>query len=147
MKKLLSLLLTIVMLLLGTGVAYAAVPEEEIVTHAYANISSFNATLDISSTGMARVRITCSALSSFTKVNIYTNLYHYENGEWVRVSTETIYDWKDHLSPSIGTSMDNLHKKQLTQRGNYKIVALCIAYGTGGDGNPDVDEITSYDTY
>ena len=100
----------------------------------YANATSLYATLNISSSGLATVRVRVSGNSSLVHTDISTYLEKNVNGTWVRVDIGTENDVWEYSTTSITTL--KTYTVQLNSAGEYRVVAEFTLTGS------TVEEIT-----
>ena len=119
-RKLLAVWMMAVLLVVSAVPAYAALPEDEIGLMAEYH-SSADASLSISSSGVATAKgFIIGILGTTTKTTVHLYLQRYEDGEWVDVD-----DWlvsNDSVTTSVAKS------KQVEKGYKYRAKASCYAY-------------------
>lgn len=123
-RKLLAVCMMTVLLVASAVPAYAALPEDEIGLMAEYH-SSADASLSISSSGVATAKgFIIGILGTTTKTTVHLYLQRYEDGEWVDVD-----DW----TLSQNTVSTTLTETKSVDKGyKYRAKASCYAY-SGSD--------------
>ena len=123
-RKLLTVCMMVVLVVVTAVPAYAALPESGIELMAEYH-SAANATLSISSSGVATAKGSIiGILGTTTKTTVHLYLQRYENGAWVDVD-----DW----TLSQNTVSTTLTETKSVDRGyKYRAKASCYAY-SGSD--------------
>lgn len=89
MKKVLSVFLCVIMLTTVAVPAFAALPDDNVVSPQYAYIRTATADLTIDEdTGIASCWVTCLAASGYT-VEVECQLQQYKNSSWTTIKTWT----------------------------------------------------------
>ena len=125
MKKLTSLLLTLMLLLIAVLPVQAALPETAVPY--YANTSQAGVTFVISEDGSASWTITCIGKSSATGIDAVTYLERQVGGNWVRVDLDVAND--EYTYSTTASRFAKNHKHTLTEAGTYRAVVVFTVYG------------------
>jgi len=129
MKRILSLFLIAVLLLLSTAPAYAAMPET--ATPYYTNTSQAGVSFVADETGSASWTIICTGKSSCTGIDAVTYLERELAGTWVRVF---IGNGNDEFTYSTTDSwMVQTYDFTLRNHGTYRAVVVFTVHGTVED--------------
>lgn len=134
LKKLLSLILVNVLLLLIASIPVKAAMKEEIAP-CYNNVISADTVVSISSSGVAKVTNSYTGASSVTSKAVITTYIEKRtlgifwsrvdigqtNDEWV----DTIYNYK----------YSGSHSVQLSSTGTYRVTVEYVIYGSGGSAD------------
>ena len=126
MKKLLSVMLILVMLMQITIPVEAA--QSASIAPCYVNTEQATATLTVSDSGSATVRVTCSGNSNVTQIRVTAYIEKKEGTSWKRVNIGTTTNaW------TYSTTLTRLAKSYTTQLpscGEYRTVVTFVVTGT-----------------
>ena len=130
MKRLTSLILSLVLLLTIATPAFA-VQTETTVSPRYANTSQAGISLVITEDGLAEWTIICLGLSNCTGIDAVTYLERKMGSLWIKMSIE--YPVTDYTHSVNGRELVATHQKQLTYAGEYRAVVEFTVHGTNAD--------------
>ena len=141
MKRLTSLVLSLVLLLTIVTPAFAAQPETA-VSPRYINTSQASISLVITEDGLAEWSIICLGLSNCTSIDAVTYLERKMGTVWVRMSIG--YPITDYHYSVAGRNLYATYQRQLTYAGEYRATVEFTVHGTTAD---EELKFTSYRTY
>lgn len=130
LKKFLSLILAVVMLIYGNTICVSAASEK--IQPLYNNTLSTDVSFPITDSGMATVRIKVTGYSGVTKsIKITSYIEKKSFGLfWVKVDNGlSNNEWVDTSSSYL---LNVSHSLQLEKRGEYRAVVKFVISGSGG---------------
>ena len=130
MKRLTSLILSLVLLLTIATPAFAAQPEDT-VSPRYINTSQAGVSLAITEDGLASWTIICLGKSNCTSIDAVTYLERKMGTLWIKMSID--YPITDYMYSVNGRNLAATYEMQLTYAGEYRAVVEFTVHGTGGD--------------
>lgn len=143
MKKSIALILSLVALFSCYSLTAAAYSENEMTPY-YNNASLADATISISSSGKATIKLTGYGISGVTsKITAVSYIQRKIGLIWVRVDNGLSgKEWTDTVN---GTNLTKTHTLQLSKPGTYRVKAEFTFYGSGGSADKIVR--TASDAY
>ena len=141
MKRLTSLILSLVLLLTVVTPAFAAQPETT-VSPRYINTSYASISLVITEDGLAEWTIMCFGEPNCTGIDAVTYIERKMGTVWVRMSID--HPYTDYQCSVTGREMISTYQKQLTYAGEYRAIVEFTIHGTTAD---EELKFTSYRTY
>ena len=130
MKRLTSLILSLVLLLTIATPAFA-VQTENTVSPRYANTSQAGISLVITEDGLAEWTIICLGLSNCTGIDAVTYLERKMGSLWIKMSID--YPITDYHYSVTGRELISTYQMQLTYAGEYRAVVEFTVHSTSGD--------------
>ena len=130
MKRLTSLVLSLVLLLTIVTPAFAAQPETT-VSPRYINTSQAGISLVILEDGLAEWSIMCFGEPNCTGIDAVTYLERKMGSLWIKMSID--YPITDYHYSVTGRNMYAVYQMQLTYAGEYRAVVEFTVHGTNGD--------------
>lgn len=130
MKRLTSLILSLVLLLTIATPALAAQPETT-VSPRYINTSQAGVSLAITDDGVASWTIMCFGEPNCTGIDAVTYLERKMGTVWIKMSID--YPITDYHYSVTGRNLAATYEMQLTYAGDYRAVVEFTVHGTGGD--------------
>ena len=137
MKRLTSLVLSLVLLLTVVTPAFATQPETT-VSPRYINTSQAGISLVITEDGLAEWTIICLGEPNCTGIDAVTYLERKMGTVWVRMSID--YPITDYHYSVTGRNLYATYQRQLTYAGEYRAWVEFTVHGTNGD-----EELTFWD--
>ena len=130
MKRLTSLVLSLVLLLTVVTPAFATQPETT-VSPRYINTSQAGISLVITEDGLAEWTIICLGEPNCTGIDAVTYLERKMGTVWVRMSID--YPITDYHYSVTGRNLYATYQRQLTYAGEYRAWVEYTVHGTNGD--------------
>ena len=128
MKKWVSVLLVMVLMVMNVGVAYGAQKPTDTVQPNHNNATNARATVQLSSSGTVTINLIGSLKSSATSVSIVTYIEQKIDNEWVRIDNgQPQYQWVDTVT---SRSFNITHSWRLPERGEYRVDVTFRVYGS-----------------
>lgn len=129
MKKICSILLSVVLLFACSVPAYAA--QAPTVSPLYVNTSQASVVFNISESGEANIVVTCVGKSTATKISTVTYLERKVGSSWVRVDIDsTDNEW---VYSTTASYVRKNYTHTVTVRGEYRAVCEVTVKGTVED--------------
>lgn len=126
MKRILSALLVVTLLLISATPAFAALPET--VSPQYINTSQASVAITISANGVASIAVKCIGDSSATSISTTTYLERKVGTSWVRVDLGTTDNvWTESVSTRY---LVKTYSKSLSVKGEYRATTTFTVNGT-----------------
>lgn len=141
MKRLTSLVLSLVLLITIATPAFAVQPETT-VNPRYINTSQAGISLVITEDGLAEWTIMCFGLSNCTGIDAVTYLERKMGTVWIKMSID--YPITDYHYSVTGRELISTYQMQLTYAGEYRATVKFTIHGTTAD---EALKFTSYRTY
>ena len=141
MKRLTSLVLSLVLLLTVVTPAFATRPETT-VNPRYINTSQAGISLVITEDGLAEWTIMCFGEPNCTGIDAVTYIERKMGTVWVRMSVN--HPTKEYYYSVTGQELAATYQKQLTYAGEYRAIVEFTIHGTTAD---EELKFTSYRTY
>ena len=130
MKRLTSLVLSLVLLLTVVTPAFATQPETT-VSPRYINTSHAGISLVITEDGLAEWTIMCFGEPNCTGIDAVTYIERKMGTVWVRMSID--HPYTDYHCSVTGREMISTYQKQLIYPGEYRAWVEYTVHGTNGD--------------